>query len=142
MITMFAIAAMAVSSHVSEVTVYNDRAQVVRTAEAELSAGFNTIVFENLPEAVDARGIQVDGAGAATVLDVRFKTENLEQVDDATWQVLFNRRDNLQAEQRRLNQKIERLNAAKVFLGNIRSSVTHTPREGAAPELDPARWEA
>ena len=50
---------------------YSDRAQVTRTAEVRLKQGLNEVVFDRLPEAVDSRGIQVEGSGAATVLGER-----------------------------------------------------------------------
>ena len=53
MVGLIAVAAVVVSSQVTDVTVYNDRAQVVRTAEVMLEQGVNKLRFENLPEGVD-----------------------------------------------------------------------------------------
>ncbi len=141
MLEYIAVAALAVSSQISEVTVYNDRAQVVRTAQVELEQGINTVVFEDLPRQVDARGIQVEGSGSATVLDVRFKTENLKDVDDETWQELYVKRDDLQDQVHRIEQQIDRLGHAKNFLTKISEKVTHSSDKEGELALDPAEWE-
>jgi uncharacterized protein (TIGR02231 family) len=142
MVGFIAIAALAVSSQVTDVTVYNDRAQVSRTAQVELGQGINTLVFEDLPELVDSRGIQVDGSGSATVLDVRFKTENFKDIPKDAWKDLFDKQTRLQDEEKAVVQKIERLDEAKSFLKKISTKVTHTAeKEEGGPNLDPANWE-
>ena len=64
-----------VSSTISAVTVYTDRAVVTRTASVELAGGTTELVFANLPEALNERSLQVSGKGtaAATILDVSAK---------------------------------------------------------------------
>ena len=94
-------AMIVVSSQVTDVTVYNDRAQVVRTAEVELKQGINKLRFEDLPEAIDSRGIQIDGSGAATVLDVRFKIENLKEIPQEVWKELHAEQEELAQDQNR-----------------------------------------
>lgn len=141
MVGFIAVAALAVSSQVTDVTIYNDRAQVVRTAEVKLEQGISTLVFEDLPEAVDSRGIQVDGSGTATVLDVRFKTENFKEVPQEAWKDLYDKQTNLLEEEKACLQKIGRFNEAKQFLKKISEKVTHTPQqeEGEAL-LNPDSW--
>lgn len=141
MVGLIAAAAVAVSSQVTDVTVYNDRAQVVRTAEVELKQGINTLRFEDLPEAINSRGIQVDGAGAATVLDVRFKTENFEQIPEAAWKALYDRRDELRDEEATISLKLQRLRELKGFLTGISEKVTHRAQTEGQTELDPEKWD-
>lgn len=140
MIGLMAAAVLTASSQVTEVTVYNDRAQVVRTAELEVEQGINSVVFEDLPQAIDARGIQVVGAGDATVLDVRFKKVNRDEVDDETWQALYDQRDALREDEKRLNQRIQRLADAKSFMGKISQKLTHSADKEGDLELDPEKW--
>ena len=140
MVGLMVAAGLAVSSQVTEVTVYSDRAQVVRTAQVELQQGFNTLRFQDLPEAIDSRGIQVDGAGAATVLDVRFKTENFEEIPQEAWQALYDERDRLWYEQAETQQRIQRLRELKQFLDRISEKVTHGAETEDPPELDPDQW--
>ena len=134
-------AMIAVSSQVTDVTVYNDRAQVVRTAEVELKQGINKLRFEDLPEAIDSRGIQVDGSGAATVLDVRFKIENLKEIPQEVWKELHAEQEELAQDEKAVLQRIEVLRQAKDFLRQIGSKVTHQAETEAEPELNPESWE-
>jgi len=134
-------AMIAVTSQVTDVTVYNDRAQVVRTAEVELKQGINKLRFEDLPEAIDSRGIQVDGSGAATVLDVRFKIEKLDEIPQAAWKELRVRQEELTLEEKAVLQRMEVLRQAKTFLQQIGSKVTHKAETEAEPELNPESWE-
>ncbi|WP_372847036.1 mucoidy inhibitor MuiA family protein [Pontiella sp.] len=143
MVGFIAIAALAVSSQVTEVTVYNDRAQVARTAQVELGQGINKLVFADLPEAVDSRGIQVEGSGAATVLDVRFKTETFKEIPKEAWKELYEKQAHLEEGEKKELQKLERLKESKAFLKKITSKVTHTAdKEDGAASLDPGSWES
>ncbi len=143
MISLLAAAAFAVSSQVTEVTVYNDRAQVTRSAAVQLEQGVNTLVFEDLPESIDSRGIQVTGAGGALVLDVRFKTENFEALPDEAWKKLDDRRTELRKQKAVIEQEIARHKEAKAFLKNISRKVTHaSDSEEGAVSLDPGSWES
>ncbi len=140
MVGLMAVAALAVSSQVTDVTVYRDRAQVVRTAEVQLEQGINTLRFEDLPDATDSRGIQVDGSGAATVLDVRFKTENFTEIPREEWQHLYNERDRLQNEIKEVELRIQRLKELKGFLERISEKVTHRAETEGRTDLNPGSW--
>ncbi|QBG46295.1 mucoidy inhibitor MuiA family protein [Verrucomicrobia bacterium S94] len=143
MINLLMTAALAVSSQVTDVTVFNDRAQVVRSAEVELEQGMTTIRFGHLPEAIDSRGIQVTGDGDATVLDVRFKTENFEDIPEEAWKKLSDEKKRLEMEAETVRQTIERFDASKAFLNAISKKVTHaSEKEEGAASLDPGSWES
>ncbi|MDI1320715.1 MAG: mucoidy inhibitor MuiA family protein [bacterium] len=64
-----------VSSTISAVTVYTDRAVVTRTASVELAGGITELVFANLPQALNEHSLQVSGRGTAQalILDVSAK---------------------------------------------------------------------
>lgn len=141
MVGLVAAAAIAVTSQITDVTVFSDRAQVVRTAEVELAAGFNTLRFEGLPEGIDSRGIQVTGSGEATVLDVRFRIEDLNEISKEAWKELYEERDELQLEEKRLVQQIGVLSDARDLLSKIGAKVTHTGERENEPELDTDQWE-
>ncbi|VGO14528.1 hypothetical protein PDESU_03091 [Pontiella desulfatans] len=141
MVGIIAIAALAVSSQVTDVTVYNDRAQVTRTAQVPLEAGINKLVFGDLPDAVDSRGIQVEGSGAATVLDVRFKTENFKEIPQEAWKELYEKQTALLDEEKALLQRIARIGDSKGLLKAIGAKVTNTPeKEAGDAQLDPESW--
>lgn len=54
---------MILDSRISAVTVFLNRAKVTRTAEAQLSAGESTLVFENIPSAIQPDSVRAKGAG-------------------------------------------------------------------------------
>ncbi len=142
MLGFVAAASLVVSSQITDVTVFSDRAQVTRSAEVQLEPGINKLVFEDLPEAIDSRSIQVEGAGAATVFDVRFKTEHFKEVPEEAWKEFYDRRDELREQQALLEQKRKRFVEAKAFLRQISSKVTHKAEKEGELALDPGSWES
>ncbi|MGX5817602.1 mucoidy inhibitor MuiA family protein [Chitinophaga lutea] len=58
------------SSTVSHVTVFTEGAQVERTATASIPAGTSILVFPNISPELEQQSIQVQGAGAFTILSV------------------------------------------------------------------------
>ncbi|MES1168991.1 MAG: DUF4140 domain-containing protein, partial [Oleiharenicola lentus] len=54
-----------VDSHISAVTVYQDRAVVTRTASTQLAGGTTELVFANLPQTLNEQSLQVTGKGTA-----------------------------------------------------------------------------
>ena len=54
-----------VDSRITAATVYLDRAIVTRTVTAELAAGEQSVVFENLPTALVDESLQASGRGVA-----------------------------------------------------------------------------
>jgi uncharacterized protein (TIGR02231 family) len=133
--------ALAVSSQVTDVTVYNDRAQVVREAQVELEAGLHTLRFEELPAGIDSRGIQVDGFGPATVMDVRYRTENFNTVPQERWQALYDQEEALEDVRKAVEQRKKAYAASKEFLLKIGSKVTSANQQEGEEQLDPVRWE-
>ena len=141
MTTLILTAALAVSSQVTEVTVYNDRAQVIRTAEVELGAGLQTVRFEDLPAGIDSRGIQMDGTGAATVMDVRYKIENLKTVPQAAWQKLYDKEEELKNERKTVLDQRNAYAVSLELLLKISAKVTSTEGKEAEEGLNPEKWE-
>ena len=73
-----------VSSTITAVTVYPDRAIVTRSGSVSLPAGAAEIVFENLPASLVDESIQVSGQGEAqaTILDVTARQTFLTETPD------------------------------------------------------------
>ena len=63
-----------------EVTVYADRAEVVRIFQGTLAAGDQSLLFDNLPANVDFSSIRVEGTGAFTLVDIRPETVQVKEV--------------------------------------------------------------
>jgi len=80
-----ALSAAPVSSTISAVTVYTDRAVVTRTATVELAGGTTELVFANLPEALNERSLQVSGRGTAQalILDVSARQTYVDYTPNA-----------------------------------------------------------
>lgn len=60
---------------IKAVTIYNDRAELLRTFNATLRAGANTILVTNVSPQIDSDSIRVDGRGAAVIQEVQYKRE-------------------------------------------------------------------
>lgn len=80
-----ALAAAAVDSRVTAVTVYADRAVVTRTATVQLAAGPAELVFAHLPASLVEQSLQAAGRGTAgaTILDVSVRETHLDFTPDA-----------------------------------------------------------
>jgi len=63
-----------------EVTVYADRAEVVRVFKGELAAGDQSLLFDDLPANVDFSSIRVEGTGAFTLIDIRPETVQAKEI--------------------------------------------------------------
>lgn len=74
-----------VESHITDVTVYPDRAQITRTAEVDINPGENRLLFDKLPATFADDSIQAAGKGAtqAVIGDVAVNTVVHEQAQDA-----------------------------------------------------------
>ncbi|MEM9227085.1 MAG: mucoidy inhibitor MuiA family protein, partial [Verrucomicrobiota bacterium] len=129
-----------VDAEITAVTVYTDRAEVTRSAKLTLPAGDHTLVFNDLPRAVQRNSLQVDGSGAFTLQDVRFLTEQVTEVDGKL-QELLDEEQRLQDEQRALKLSAERIAAMRKALDDVLSRITTTPQEyaGEAP-MDAVKW--
>ena len=60
--------ALAAESKITEVTVYADRAEVVREAEVRLAPGDNAVSFTGLPWRTDRKSLRADARGVAASL--------------------------------------------------------------------------
>jgi uncharacterized protein (TIGR02231 family) len=128
------------SSRISEVIVYQDRALVTRSAEVQLSKGSHVLRFSDLPQEIVANSIQVDGQGPANLKDVRFTVTYDTQIGDDKIQVLVQKlelaRDDLQV----LKDQWARLEAELDFVNKIAERVTAGGEKGQAAVLDPDKW--
>ena len=68
-----------IESHVTQVTVYQDRAMVSRSAPVTLTPGAQTLNITNLPFKVLQNSVRVSGRGTArvTIVDFRLREQLL-----------------------------------------------------------------
>jgi uncharacterized protein (TIGR02231 family) len=130
----------AVSSAISEVTVYSDRAVVSREASFDMKAGTASFVFDSLPEGTDPSSIQLKGQGPAVQEDLIFRTKYFSAIPDDRVKALQASRDESSAKAQALTDGIRRLDAESAFLKRITDKVTSSTETGAA-ELNPEKWQ-
>ena len=127
---------------ITRVTVYADRAEVVRTFKGRLEAGEQTLVFDRLPGATRLDQLRVEGRGKFTLLDIRPETVQTKEIANAQVRAL---QDALKAQdlrQQALNQTEARLTFQKSALDKMLARLTTAGKESANPEMDPLKWAA
>ena len=77
------------ASSIAKVIVYADRAIVTRTVTADLAAGENRLVFDDLPERTEPNSLQVKGSGRAVLQDTVFRTKFFSEFPDEKIQALL-----------------------------------------------------
>ena len=119
-----------VTSTITSVTVFQDRAEVTRVAQIDLEAGAHVLVFDQLPASIEDKSIQVSGAGIATVLNqIKFETEHYEESPDEIVQAVQTQRTQLNEQRRVLKDHIKRLKGQQKFLQGMVQRVTR-PTKG------------
>lgn len=68
-----------VDSKISDVTVFLNRAQVVREVRAHIGAGETNLVIGGLTSALDPQSIQVSGSGNAVILGIQHNQNYLDE---------------------------------------------------------------
>lgn len=69
-----------IDSRIAKVTVYQEGAQIVRTASAELPAGETVLAFSGLPEALGINSLQFSATGEVMLMSI---SEVMEEPDQA-----------------------------------------------------------
>jgi hypothetical protein len=128
------------SERIADVTVYPDRAEVVREATVRLPAGASTVEFRDIPPGIDADSLRVSGKGVSAVLGT---VELGERVDDpetpadlaaATAEV-----ERIQHEIAALDAEESVTNAMREYLSTVKTVSTDKAREKLADgKPDPA----
>lgn len=131
------------SAGVSEVTLYQGRAMVSRTAKSPAREGLFEIRFERLPPALDASSLQAtvrSDRGGAKLLDVRFE-ETVTPTDVTNNPELRDALDRLEAARRlmeSLNMKLSAINDRYTLLNSIRQkTATESAKDFGSKDLDP-----
>ncbi len=126
----------------SEVTVYSDRAEVVRIFKGTLAAGDQSLLFDNLPANTDFASIRVEGKGSFTLVDIRPEQTEVKEVANEkvrALQGLIQAQDLIQKE---TNQAEARVAFRRSALDKVLGRLTSVGKESANPEMDPLKWAA
>jgi uncharacterized protein (TIGR02231 family) len=127
-------------SQVTLVTVFPNRAQVLRTATIDLPAGEHWLVFDNLPTAIDQKSVQVNGIGKAVLTKVQFQQVFLQTASSEEAQQLQEKKQAQELVIRQQNEKIKRLQKQKEMLDGIAKKITNPTETVLASDLNPTTW--
>jgi len=130
------------AAKVHTVTVYGDRAEVVRHLSATVEAGDHTLTFENLPGATDLSSVRVDGKGAFTLIDIRGERVQTKEVADERVLKLSKEAEALRAQVNDLTLADNRITQRKAALEKVLGRLTAVGKESANAEMDPSKWAA
>ena len=125
---------------IARVTVYADRAEVVRRFATTLPAGEHALVFDALPGETDLSSVRVTGQGSFSLIDIRAETIQTLEVTDTQVRDLSVK---LKAEQLKLQEvtQAQTRNAQRrASLDKVLGRLTAVGKESANPDLDPAKW--
>lgn len=134
-------AAVSVSSRITSVAVYPDRAVLTRLARVELPAGESELVIDGLPAALVDESLQVSGKGtaAATLLDVTLRRTFLEAAADPRLRTLEEELAALQRDDDALAARLGQLDQQRALLLRIENALTAPAAKdspSARPSLD------
>lgn len=127
---------------IAAVTVYGDRAEVVRRLATTVEAGEHTLTFENLPGTTDLSSVRADGLGAFTLLDIRAERVQTKEVADERVLKLTKEIEGLRAQLNDLTLADNRAAQRKAALEKVLARLTAVGKESANAEMDPAKWAA
>ncbi|PHX58611.1 MAG: hypothetical protein CK522_03235 [Opitutia bacterium] len=125
-----------------EVTVYADRAEVVRIFQGDLAAGDQSMLFDNLPANVDFSSIRVEGTGAFTLIDIRPETVQVKEVANEAIRALQAKIQAQELVQKELSLAEGRVAFRRSALDKVLGRLTSVGKESANPEMDPLKWAA
>lgn len=131
-------------SQISSVTIYPDRATIVREADLSISSGTHAVHFENLPVTLIPNSLRVSGKGTAAVkvVGLDLSTQYLEFALLPEVQKLQAEIDALELKISKTVNTIEVLNAQEKFLQSIESANTaRASQEIMLGKPDTQSWE-
>ncbi len=129
------------TAKISEVTVYSDRAEVVKRLEGKLEAGEHVLNFDNLPGSADLSSVRVQGKGDFALIDIKAETVQTTDTADTRLKELEDKKEELSKQLKELNMSDARINNRKAALEKILTRLTTTTATATAPaEMDTAKW--
>ncbi|HAW86523.1 MAG: hypothetical protein A2087_07195 [Spirochaetes bacterium GWD1_61_31] len=127
-------------SKITRVTVYGDRAMVGRQAQLELPAGEAVLVFNGLPDVLDADSVQVSGSGAI-LRDIKVTTQQTAELPVEELRQLETQKLAIEDHLAELADRRAQASAEKDFVTRITQKLTGA--EGGKPgvqEFNPEAW--
>jgi uncharacterized protein (TIGR02231 family) len=125
---------------IARVTVYADRAEVVRRFATTLPAGEHALVFDALPGETDLSSVRVTGQGSFSLIDIRAETIQTLEVPDDKVRALMTALKAEQVKLQEVTQAQTRNAQRRSSLDKVLGRLTAVGKESANPDLDPAKW--
>lgn len=125
---------------IARVTVYADRAEVVRRFATTLPAGEHALVFDALPGETDLSSVRVNGQGSFSLIDIRAETIQTLEVTDTQVRELSAKLKAEQVKLQEVTQAQTRNAQRRASLEKVLGRLTAVGKESANPDLDPAKW--
>ena len=135
---------IAAKSSISSVTIYPDRATIVRGADLSLAVGTHSIIFDNLPMTLIPNSLRVSGKGTAAVkvVGIDLASQYLEAALLPEVKKLQEEIDALQLEMNKTVDRIEVLETQEKFLKSIESAnAAQASQEVMLGKPDVQSWE-
>lgn len=126
-------------SKITKVTVFNDRAQITRLAQTEAVKGEHIFRFEELPESIEEKSIQVNGLGKVLLKEIKYKDIYYEEVQDEKKNKLLKEAAQSQFQIQDISDQITHAEKEKQFMENIVGKITGESQE-TSMELNPDNW--
>lgn len=131
-------------SSISSVTIYPDRATVIRVADLSLASGAHSVVFDNLPMTLIPNSLRVSGKGTAAVkvVGIDLARQFLEAALLPEVKKLQEEIDALRLEMNKTADRIEVLETQEKFLKSIESAnAAQASQEVMLGKPDVQSWE-
>ncbi len=129
------------TAKITEVTVYSDRAEVVKHLEGKLEAGEHVLSFENLPGSADLSSVRVQGKGDFALIDIKAETVQTTDTADTRLKELEDKKEESAKQLKELSMSDARINNRKAALEKILTRLTTTTATATAPaEMDTTKW--
>lgn len=141
--TLRAADSVAAVSNISAVTVYQDRAVIIRSAAVSLNSGLQNVLFSGLPDSIDPNLLQVSGSGSAeaTILEVKASRQQLADYANERLTDLENQARDLRDAINMLDQKRSILKERTHYLDQIRQATVTPPTADGATLPNVAEWQ-
>ncbi len=98
------------------------------------------MLFDNLPESIEEKSIQVKGNGKALLKDVKFKQSYFSEIPDKDLKLKNDQLLKLNDNKVIIHDKINQANKEKTFIENISIKLTSATKINSETFLDPDKW--
>ena len=132
-----------IQSMIKSVTVFNDRALVIRNSKNELKKGISSLTFDNLPSNIDRNSIQVNGYGNATILDVATKEVKFLDIAQTEISELQNQKIEFRDKIEELSDNQKEIDGEKEIIRKIINKLTSNNEQAedlVINLLEPEKW--